>query len=326
MRHRHDPGKERIRAEAAAWLARLQSNARTEETDRAFRIWLEKDAHRAAFEQANEIWDILPGAAHFAAAAGEEGQPERSRRRAGLFAAAAFASVAAGVVMVGPFRADPLPMYETGVGQQQSIALEDGTRIALNTDSAVTIDYTSHSREVRLDRGEAMFEVSKDAKRPFIVTSEDKQVRALGTRFVVRESGQRVAVTLVEGSVEVSRLQHEKPVPVARLRPGERITLVGKAGAVVDRPAIDVVTAWRKGEVMFDDVMLLDAANEFNRYTSNASVSVDPDIAALRISGTFSTRDPADFAATIAALYDLRFEKNGTRIRVFGSGDRPRSK
>lgn len=317
MRRRdNDRTSDRIRAEAAAWLARLQSSARTEDSDRAFRVWLDNDAHRAAFEQANEIWDILPGAARLETI--EQADRPRVRWRQPV---AALASAAAIMLMVGHFWTARLPVYETGVGQQQSVTLDDGTRIALNTDSAVTIDYKTHSREVRLDRGEAMFEVSKDPSRPFIVTREDKQIRALGTRFVVREGPQRVAVTLVEGSVEVSRLQHDQPVPIARLRPGERITLVGKAGALVDRPAIDVVTAWRKGEVMFDDVMLFDAVNEFNRYNARTAIVADPDVAVLRISGTFTTRDPADFAATIAALYGLRVENRGTEIRIHAGTD-----
>lgn len=313
MKRHRNRASDTTEAEAAVWLARLQSNTRTEETDRAFHSWLKRDAHRAAFEKASEIWDILPGAVNCALPA----EPGRPRFRRFLSLAFVVASAGVAAFLIGYFWTAPLPVYETQVGQQQSVTLEDGTRIALNTNSSVTVNYAAHTREVRLDRGEAMFEVSKDASRPFIVSSEDKQIRALGTRFVVREDPQRMAVTLLEGSVEVSRLADDKPIPVAVLVPGERITLVGKGGAMLDRPALDVLTAWRGGQVIFDDVMLVDAANEFNRYVTEPWVVMDPAVAALRISGVFSTRDPGDFAATIADLHGLHVERRGKEIRVY---------
>lgn len=275
--------------------------------------WLDNHEQRAAFEKANEVWDNLPGAVHFEARDTDD-RPARPHRL--LLAAGLAMAMAAIALLIGPVWPSALPVYETGVGEQQSVILDDGTRIALNTNSSVTVDYSGHTRAVRLNRGEAMFEVSKDASRPFTVTSQGRQVRALGTSFIVRDDPRGLAVTLVEGSVEVSRLQDERPVRVAVLTPGERITMLGKVGAVVDRPPLDTIVAWRRGEVMFDDVPLIDAANEFNRYTSNSWVEVAPEVGALRVSGVFSTRDPAIFATTIADLYGLDVQPNGKKILI----------
>src|SRR5690606_28626324 len=96
------------------------------------------------------------------------------------------------------------PVVRTGVGEQRTVTLEDGSRVSLNTATRLSLHFDRGVRRVRLQSGEALFEVARDPGRPFVVESGDRQVRALGTAFIVRRDAGRIAVTLMEGSVEVA--------------------------------------------------------------------------------------------------------------------------
>lgn len=329
------PDQTAIDAEAAAWLARLQSHGPDEKIESALKIWLNADPrHRNAFGRAGEIWDLLPGAAEDSAwrdAGAEAVAPPPARRRplrkwavsnTPMLVKRPAMIVAAALIfllLLAPILTMRDPRYETSTGETRIVRLEDGSRITLNTNSLVAVDYAANKRRIRLLRGEALFEVSKDPGRPFIVMHEGGQVRALGTTFVVRDDPRESSITLIEGRVEVTREiagAKKTAARVAILSPGERITVTPKAGAVIDHPALNIVTAWRKGEIMFDNTRLIDAAAEFNRYVRGNEILIDPSVASLPLSGVFTTRDPHQFAETIAAMHDIRLREEENEIHL----------
>jgi len=304
------PGQE-VDAEAAAWLARLNGPFRGARSEAGLRRWLERDpAHQAAFERATEIWEMIPGAAPERESVAED-SPELPRRRLLAVAAGVAALVAVGggyALLSRP------PAYETAVGGQELVRLDDGSRVSLNTDSRIAIFYSEGERRVRLDRGEAIFEVAHAPGRPFLVEAGNERIRALGTTFVVRrDAAGRTSVTLIEGRVEVAR--QAGAARIAVLAPGQRVTVSASAGAALDRPSIELVTAWRRGEVVFEDASLIEVAEELNRYSPNRLV-VDPGVAALRVSGVFSTSDPGEAARAIAVLHRLRVDQAGEELRL----------
>ena len=294
--------QERIDAEAAVWLAHLQGPDRTPASERKFRQWADADArHSVAFERATEIWEMLPGAAALAKIA----PPQKSRRNL-AFAGAVFAVVLAVAIAAIHFcTAGPI-QYATEVGEQQSVVLSAGSRIPLNTDSAVRVRYSSGERLVELERGEAMFDVHKNPERPFVVLVDDERVRALGTSFVIRREPSSLAVTLVTGRVEVSRDQANRPMKLAVLEPGERLTIYGDDYARIDHPPVSEIAAWLRGEVIFNDMPLIQAAREVTRYAPHGSIRVAPSIGSLRISGIFKLNDIREFVVAVAALHDLQ--------------------
>lgn len=309
MRRSPDIADEVALAEAAAWLARLQGGERSPATEAAFRAWVEDADHARAFARVTETWDVIPGAAMSRARrkTSAAGAPSSRWSRRWALAPAAFAACGLAAVLI--LRQ---PVYTTAVGQQQTITLSDGTRVALNTDSRLSVAFSRGERRVRLDRGEALFEVAKNAQRPFIVQVGQDQVRATGTKFDVRNDQGKMAVVLLEGHVVVSRKVASQPKlqPIAALEPGERLTDRTDAEVVtVDRPKVETATAWRRGEVMFDDSSLADAVAELNRYGGVRVEIGDPDIAGLRVSGVFETQDPAGFAQAVAELHHLRVER-----------------
>lgn len=314
---------DKVQAEAAAWLSRLQGQQTPDLTKSAFRAWFDEDeAHRDAFEAATEIWDILPGAVLFEAPSEPEKRPrQRSAVVLVAMAATVVAMIGAGI---GYFWLIPSEtIYATAVGRQENIVLPDGSRVDLNSDSQVTMLYSNGERQLRLDRGEAMFQVRKDPRRPFIVFSADERVRALGTAFVVRRLPRATVVTLAHGRVQITRARGMQEVDLAALSPGDRATITQGAGLVIDRPPIDIITAWRNGEVIFEDASLLDAAREMNRYAGSKSIAVDASVAGLRISGIFGIDELEQFAIAAATLHQLRIERAAGQIRLAPSISRP---
>lgn len=307
MRTRPDIHEDLVLAEASAWLARLQGSARTPATEQAFKAWLAEDpAHARAFARVTHTWDIIPGAAMQGQAASRPRPPHRQSP----WRYAIAAGVAILLLLVGGYTLRD-PVYRTGIGEQKAITLDDGTRITLNTDTRVVVSYRQAERRIGLTHGEAMFEVAKNPQRPFVVEAGAKQVRALGTTFLVRNEADQVAVVLIEGRVKVSDdappRRSEPAGDAVTLTPGERLVLnaSGAQRQVLDRPKVEEVTAWRQGEVIFDNANLADAVAELNRYGTTRLRLEGPALARLRVSGVFATHDPVEFANAVAKLHDL---------------------
>ncbi len=331
-----------IAAEASVWIARLHGPDRSARMERECLEWQGRSAaHRLAFERCTETWMEVSrvtlsdafaamGSARDASARAEWATTHARSRRLVAFAFAGLLLI--GGVLVQWWRTSGV--YTTGVGEQQLVVLEDGSRLSLNTDSRVRVRMDSSRRNVNLDSGEALFEVAKDPRRPFVLRVAGSEVVALGTVFSVRleagraRAGETVSVTLVEGRVTVSSIAQRsdgEPAWALPMKPGDRVRQAGLAGAgagaessiEVDRPRIEAVMAWKRDEAMFDDTSLSDAIRELNRYNRTQIVLVgDASLGLLRVSGVYRTGDTAGFARDVAALHGLAVRERGGRLEL----------
>jgi transmembrane sensor len=327
-----------IAAEAAVWVARLHGPDRSAQMERECRAWQARSAeHREAFERCTETWQDVPNvtvANAYAAASGTGAASGAGRRLSLRWAGAgALAAVLAGTGLLVQQWRDP-GVYSTGVGEQHQVLLEDGTRMSLNTGTRVRVDLGADRRSVKVEGGEALFEVGKDPRRPFVVSVGGSEVEALGTTFAVRftpddsQPSQTLTVTLIEGQVAVRSLAGggagggAAAVRAVRLQAGERVRLsaaVAPAEALprVDRPNIDAVMAWQRSEAVFDDAALPDAVAEMNRYTRTPIVLLDARaLANLRVSGLYRTSDSAGFARAVATLHGLDVHERQGRLEL----------
>jgi transmembrane sensor len=219
--------------------------------------------------------------------------------------------------------------YASGIGEMRRIALADGSMLLLNTNSEVIVHLTKQQREIQLVRGEALFEVSHDKSRPFIVQAKDGRVRAVGTAFAVRLEEGRVEVTVIEGVVEVSDLRLMpglNPVVPTAARVGvRRVTAHERAIIASARPPevepvapaqADRQLAWREGLVSFDGETLQVAVSEINRHNRHQIVIDDPQLAAMPVVGVFRATDPEGFSAAAAAALNARATADGEIIRL----------
>jgi len=308
-----------MRAEAAAWIAKLHGPERSPELEADFQSWLKAHAdHARAFENLTEIWDSLGsveigGLPRLAASDAFVNKPRWPR-----LAAALVACLVVGVGAAWLLRGET---YSTGIGEQRVVSLEDGSRVSLNSQTRMQVRYRQGERRVRLERGEAFFEVAKIAARPFVVVAGARAVTALGTAFVVRYEPDRFAVTLLEGKITVAplaaaSLEGERRGEDSALTPGQRLTLSKNALPKIDTPRVESTTAWRRGEVILDDTSLADAVAEMNRYERMQIVLDDVQLKDFRISGIYKTGDGKGFANAVAVAYGLHLAERDGAIHL----------
>lgn len=307
------------RDQAAEWLARLRSRSVTTGELAEFAKWRRDPANAEAYRAAEAFWEQ-------SAALGDDPdvlraletarqcrrvarwwsdlwqRPTRRWLTIGL-GAAALAAVAAFLVMPAP-----QPTYRTAIGERSVARLDDGTTMHLDADTIVTTRFRSAERLIRLDRGQAFFDVHHDAARPFVVEADGVTVTALGTRFEVDRGSKSVTVALIEGSVGV---RSSNAPGMVRLNPGDSVEVIGgRIGAVVHGRASDLAS-WRQGRLSFRDTPLVDAIAAMNRYTDRPIVIRSSALASEPISGDFSTDDVDGFVSAVDALFGAQAVERG---------------
>lgn len=348
--------EDNVAIQAERWFARMRSD-RIEPVDEfRFRNWLQEDpAHEREYRGVQQLWDDLSEYGHSdevlamrydaLAKAGNKGPASfssthflsflRLRGKAGMAAAAAV------VLLIGTlFAVNPTiytATYETGVGGRNSHSLLDGTRITLNTDTSLQVQYDLRSRHVRLENGQAHFEVTRSRYWPFEVDAGASVVRALGTTFDVYRRDDETRVTLLEGRVEVTgkgpapqstvhspQSTNQPQSPSSRttnnekrktvLQPGQQVVVSTRGVSDIRRASTPETTAWLHGRLVFDGERLGDAIAEVNRYSPVKLTIDDPKLANVRISGVFRAGGAETFVDALEASFPVR-----ARVRADGN-------
>jgi transmembrane sensor len=181
--------------------------------------------------------------------------------------------------------------YSSGRGERLQVALPDGATVALNAQTRIAVRYSDHRRVVKLLEGEAFFDVRHDAARPFVVETGVGEVRDVGTRFDVLEEGGDIAVTVQDGSVEITPRGRRPDIVPVRLNAGYAAR-VAEDGSVTVVPAdAAAASAWREGKIVFEDRTLADVVRQLARYRERPIRLADERVARLRVSGVFSVDD-----------------------------------
>ena len=331
---RTDP---RITQEAADWHARLRRESLSEMEEARFRAWLAGNpARRREFDAISAMWDQLgaladspevlnelqaaaaPAERPFAPAPAPETVRHISRRAIMGWALAASVVATAGIASWQWLSAPEI--YATGLGEQRSVPLGDGSLVTLNTSSRISVRFSRNQRRVEVLSGQANFAVAKDAARPFIVSAGGGETLAVGTEFDVYKRAQDTLVTLIEGRVTVtSPLAGTPSIP---LTAGEQVTY--SAHRAPHRTSADLkrATAWRARKLDFADTPLPEAISEANRY-SNLKIELrGNDLADAKISGVFEAGRNDSVAEGVRAMFGLRLERSGDDLIVLSQAAR----
>nr|WP_300598177.1 FecR domain-containing protein [uncultured Sphingomonas sp.] len=297
---------------AFAWAAKIDRAELDERDQAALDAWIGADSrHAGAFARA------MAASLHLdrAVALGPDFDPERrapllppprgiSRRHVMIGGSAvAIAAIGMGVTYSVRQRGKRVA---TARGVIQRYPLADGSSMVLNTATQVELDFDREARRVALLNGEAQFDVVKDPARPFIVTAGDVTVRAVGTRFSVWRLGEdRTRVVVAEGIVELGGKGQGQ---ITRLIAGQMAGIAGD-GTVSETSLpserLDQATAWTGGLIDMDGLSLGEAAAQFRRYSDVRIELGDAQVAALRVSGTYSINNALGFARDAALSLDL---------------------
>ena len=307
-----DRSPEAIQAEAAAWLARLRWEDRTAADEAGFRAWLQDDPrHSQAFDAINTAWESA--AAGFTPALPSLRARRRRRRerlvRIGLGLGLATAAGIAGWMVLTP-GPPPVETFQTQRGVQQKVALGDGSALLLDTSTLVRATLGPRFRTVELVQGRAHFDVAKDENRPFVVVVGARRVVAVGTSFDVARETSRTSVLLTHGKVLVEDARGPR-----LMSPGDRVTFNGDR-VVADHPNLFSTTAWQSGRAVFEAQPLSAVVAELNRYTRRPLIVTDPEVGAMRISGSYRAGDPEAFATSVATLLPVEVRALPDRISL----------
>lgn len=231
---------------------------------------------------------------------------KRKSRRLAL-AGCAFCLLAATLVWLDPaYRSE---QFTTAIGEQRQVRLADGSHVSLNTDTAMRISWHLRSRNVELQRGQALFDVASERWRPFQVHAAHTRVHVLGTRFEVWRHADAVHVTVLRGRVKVSGKGGN-----TELGPGQQIVAHADAFTPVSLVDIARLSAWQNGKLVFYRVHLRDALQEIQRYSRHTIRLDDLALGDLLVSGVFdATHAEAvlDLLPTILPVTILR-DTSGT--------------
>ncbi len=299
MPNTHFPSnKQSIPDQASVWFARLRADDVTLVEQQQFQHWYRKSQdHAKAYDNILLLWERLeaPGQRVHAkleaqTVAMQYSLPIKRPSYARRFMAAALPALAVLLSYQLPthyqnWQSD----YYTVPGKQLTVVLDDGSRLILNTDTAVAVDVSVKQRHIELLRGEAYFQVSPDKSRPFIVSNGTAKVRAVGTAFSVKKSDRDMRVVVNEGTVEVSDNKINVPALVhINQQVDYRNSHVGQVMAA----DILETLAWQRGQLIFERQPLSQVIKEVNRYRSGQIMLINPKLKERVVSGVFDIADP----------------------------------
>ncbi|WP_017904235.1 FecR family protein [Pseudomonas asplenii] len=309
---------------ALTWLSRLHDQP--SRADQAmFSHWLQADpAHAEAYAQAQVLWELSEVPA--SRLAQEEAfalrgllramdRPRRSalRRWSGPLAMAAclLLMIALGAGWQPQRWLDELGAdYVSAPGQVRTVTLADRSEVTLDTDSAISVDFSGGERHVRLRRGSAFFSVSHTGE-PFVVEARGGEARVLGTQFEVRLQDQGAQVTVLSGRVGVSPRQG-----AARqvLSANQQQAYADGAAQPLHTVDSDMQLAWRQGWLNYSKASLAEVVDDLRRYYPGRILLFNDALAARRISGSFPNRDPQAVLDSLQGV--LGFEQHSLLGRV----------
>lgn len=274
---------------AATWYVQLNDGAASEARTQAWQAWMQSSPEHAAawarVEKLQQQWAMMPQQAALSCLGAAQAQRRDVLKMLGMLVAVGGCSWFA--VEQVPYRS-MLAQQRTGIRERRSLRLDDGSQLELNADTALDIHFDSRQRLIQLLRGEIIVQTAKDpAQRPFMVQTAQGRVRALGTRFSVRQLPEQTRVGVMQAAVEVSPQRHANHA--LRLEAGQQVTFdfdrVGSA-----RPLPAGSSAWVQGMLSVDDWRLGDFIEELGRYRPGV-LHCAAEVHGLKISGSFRIDD-----------------------------------
>lgn len=319
---------------AARWFVRLQDDASTGDDWLAFEAWLrESSANQAAYDRVERAWlevedaatvltpPAAPVAANdivdarprrrldLAAARRASGRPGPSRRTWALGAAALAASLAVAVVGVNQWPGASSETFMAPLGETRQVTLADGSHVWLNAGTRLDVRLERTARRVELADGEAVFDVTHDPARPFVISTGQREVRVVGTEFNLRQREGDFDLTVRRGVVEVRPAgAAAKPVRVAA---GYRLSAHRGARAVLVQTTPDHAFAWTRGQLVYDAAPLSKVAADLGRSLGTPMRVADAKTGELRFSGVLVLDGRDDVLRRLEGFAPVRVEPSG---------------
>lgn len=353
MSRRQDPVRALIATQAQMWFVLHRAGELTAAQRQQFIDWLcESPAHaheyvalagfmqelQQAAAQNTTPTDVLIERARadvdadivqpiFPASAGIPATEHSSRpTRAHVWTALAAVMAMVAVLLAGGWWFHERDHYRTAHAEQRSWRMPDGSTVHLNSSSEIRVRFDGRQRRIELVRGQALFQVAKDARRPFWVYAGDTAVKAVGTEFDVYRQPGRTLISVLEGRVSVfEQARHALDDDasdgmrqlIPRLDADQQAMISGRSAEVSQRGGtVRKTVAWLQRQVVFDHDPLGSAIEEFNRYAERRIRVDGAELRATQISGIFSAYDADSFLRFLERQPDIRVERGAEEIVV----------
>lgn len=341
------PSPRHVEEQAAEWVARMDAGL-SEPQEHDLRQWLSvHTSHPEALAKMAALWDdmaIMEELSTLFPLPRSQPAPGRPRWTGPVaVACGAAALVVAGFIWFAAERTGFAPAesvafdqhqghYETGIGEQSTAMLPDGSSVTLNTNSSIDVFYSGKERRIVMNRGETLYQVAKDPSRPFNVHAAGHVVQAVGTAFDVRLKEKQVEVTVTTGVVKVLFAPKQTgrgsgPANLAA-QPQEAVLHIGDTAAFVphqfstetirklDPQDMEMRLSWREGMLYFDDEPLADVLEEISRYTT-VELLAGADIRDVRVGGYFKAGDIDGLLIALKTNFGINAERtSGNRITL----------
>ena len=310
---------------ALAWLSVLHDQP--DSGDQAtFSRWLHADpAHAEAYAQAQVVWELSEVAG--SRLAEEEALVMQrylsamnvSKRNRVWQWSSGMAVAACLLLMLGVFAGwqparwiDDLGAdYVSAPGQVRTLTLADQSRVTLDADSAIAVNFSGGERHVELRRGVAFFHVTHTGE-PFVVDASGGEARVLGTEFEVRLQPAGAQVTVLSGRVGVKAGEH---APQQILTADQQVAYAdGAVSDAVQQVDSQARLAWRSGWLSYYKTPLADVVADLRRYYPGQIVLLNSQLGTRRISASFPSQDPQAVLASLQGV--LGFEQHTLFGRV----------
>ena len=346
--------RDTIKAEARAWLIRLDGDTPlNDEEIFALREWAGRSlAHRRELKRISRFWDNANILTELAIplhgntmAKSITGIRDRIFTGYRVTAVTTVFLLTIGVAFLS-WLSLPEPdtisngIYGTTIGQLRTVALPDGSAIELNTDSQVQVDYGTSVRKIRLLRGESLFKVMFNPDKPFEVFAGANMVRAVGTAFSVQLTGDVVKVTVVEGKVEIIKVENQTTIPgnnsnvpainatpkrLGFLEHGQSATFSNTISELhtLAQQQLDQQLSWQHGFLSFSGEPLKEVVREINRYTPITVEIADPALETLQVGGRFKVDDLEALLDVLQTSFGIQVNRIGDRHILLRSADSP---
>jgi len=306
-----DELSEQVLREASDWFARLDGGDATPEDHLRLADWLTARAeNRRAYDFVCDTWRIATDAHPLPGTLPKAMPRPAIRPRLVWGGGLALAAVIVAAVGLGLRAQQPwVAHYQTATGEIRTVPLSDGTTLALNGATAVTVRFTHGLRTVELTGGEVFVTVGKDPARPFQLNAGGRVIQDIGTAFNVDLKGQDVDVAVGEGTVMISPRADAPAADRVTLSKGQTVTYTADRILSAPRPiAAQQVGTWRVGILSYDQMPLEWLVADLNRQFNDSIAVPDPQLAAMPVTLTLKLHDRDTTVGTLEKLLPVHAE------------------
>ena len=292
--------------EASRWVVLLTSGESTETDHDAFRRWRDQSSeHAQALARARTLWKQM-GAALPHVQSEERAQPVRFRSRsAWAMAASLLLCLGLGNQYLSTWQYDQV----TVAGERRVVKLQDGSEMIMSGDTAIDVRFEAGSRRIDLARGQGLFRVAHDQRRPFVVYADGYSVRDIGTVFNVAHHADGVRVVVVEGAVEAASGEQR-----ALLRAGQGLNIAPEGLGKVQPVDAALATAWSGGRLVVQNQSLAQILEALKPHYSGRIFLLNKEAGARRLSVVIDLKRVDDWLTGLSKTKAVQMKRIGNVV------------